>query len=206
MWWPSFGLDSHGTYMNNTVYFVPTGDPWVLAVLNSPIGWWYAWRRLQHGKDEALRYFTASVERFPVPIPSSSQREACDLAVTRLVDSTRGRQETVRNLLDWLKVEYEIDKPSLRLRDPIGLASDALVDEVKKIRGKKKPLGLAALRTLREEHGRTIVPAQALAVEARQLEQEVSELVNAAYGLTPEEIRLMWDTALPRMPLTQPGP
>jgi hypothetical protein len=29
------------------------------------------------------------------------------------------------------------------------------------------------------------------------LEHRLSDLVNAAYGLTPEEVRLMWDTAPP---------
>ena len=46
----------------------------------------------------------------------------------------------------------------------------------------------------------TIVPLQALAAEARGLERRVAELVNAAYGLTPEEVALMWKTAPPRMP------
>jgi predicted transcriptional regulator len=29
--------------------------------------------------------------------------------------------------------------------------------------------------------------------------------VNAAYGLTPDEIKLMWDTAPPRVPLVAPA-
>ena len=29
----------------------------------------------------------------------------------------------------------------------------------------------------------------------------LSDLVNEAYGLTPDEVRLMWATAPPRMPL-----
>jgi hypothetical protein len=31
-------------------------------------------------------------------------------------------------------------------------------------------------------------------------ERQLSDLVNAAYGLTPEEVALMWATAPPRMP------
>jgi hypothetical protein len=33
------------------------------------------------------------------------------------------------------------------------------------------------------------------------LERRLSDLVNAAYGLTADEIKLMWDTAPPHMPL-----
>lgn len=52
---------------------------------------------------------------------------------------------------------------------------------------------------------RTIVPAQALATEAMTLECRVSDLVNSAYGLTPDEVRLMWETAPPRMPIAPPS-
>ena len=51
----------------------------------------------------------------------------------------------------------------------------------------------------------TIVPTQALSREALGLEQQVSDLVNAAYGLTPPELDLMWQTAPPRMPIPAPA-
>jgi len=65
-------------------------------------------------------------------------------------------------------------------------------------------LPAAALGNLRAEYVRSIEPARALAAEALNLENQVSNLVNAAYGLTPEEVALMWQTAPPRMPI--PGP
>jgi len=33
------------------------------------------------------------------------------------------------------------------------------------------------------------------AAEALKLERQLSELVNEAYGLTPDEVALMWETA-----------
>jgi hypothetical protein len=53
---------------------------------------------------------------------------------------------------------------------------------------------------------RTIEPTQALAAEARRLEGQVSDLVNEACGLTPDEIGLKWATAPPRMPISPPAP
>ena len=97
-------------------------------------------------------------------------------------------------------MEYAVDKPSQKLQDVSALIPDALAAEVKKARGKKKPLTVAGLKALREEHGRSIVLLQTLAAEARTLERQVADLVNAAYGLTPEEVTLMWKTAPPRMP------
>ncbi|MBP1467706.1 hypothetical protein EYB53_018470 [Candidatus Chloroploca sp. M-50] len=37
--------------------------------------------------------------------------------------------------------------------------------------------------------------------EALTRERRLAELVNAAYGLTPEDVELLWATAPPRMPV-----
>jgi len=76
---------------------------------------------------------------------------------------------------------------------------------VKRIRGKKPPLTAAGVHALRDEYTRTIEPARALAVETLKLERTLSDLVNQAYGLTPAEIDLMWQTAPPRMPIPLPA-
>ena len=57
---------------------------------------------------------------------------------------------------------------------------------------------------MRAEYIRTIEPARALAAETLTLERTLSDLVNQAYGLTPGEIALMWQTAPPRMPIPAP--
>ena len=59
---------------------------------------------------------------------------------------------------------------------------------------------------MRDEHTRTLEPARALAAETLTLERTLSDLVNQAYGLTPAEIALMWQTAPPRMPIPPPCP
>jgi hypothetical protein len=203
-WRPSFCYDTQGTFSNDTTFFIPTSNLWVLACLNSPVSWWYAWRTVYHGKDEALRLKGIFMNDFPIPAPTPDQAAKANASTMRLIELAKGQQKTVRDLLDWLKVEYEIADPSMKLQSPIELECDALVAEVKKLRGKKKALSLAALRSLRDEHGRTIVPAQVIAREALGLERQISDLVNAAYGLTPAEVQLMWETAPPRMPI--PGP
>lgn len=199
-WQPSFNLDTAGTLSNNTVYFLPTGDLWLLATLNSPAAWAFAWRKAQHGKDEALRFFNTFIEAFPVPTPSDDQRSACEKAVRRLVEIAKEQNELIRDLINWFRVEHEIDKPSLKLQAPLDLDADALIAEIKKLRGKKKPLSLAGLRSLQAEHARSIVPRQSLAREGVALERQVADLVNAAYGLTPDDVRLLWETAPPRTP------
>jgi len=177
---------------------------YLLSVLNSPLLWWHNWRFLPHMKDEALSPVAFLVEKLPIPVPTDENRQAIESDARRIIEIATVQRRTRQDVLDWLKVEHEIAEPSTKLQNPIAFNSDGLIAEVRKVRGKKKPLSLAALRSLREEHARTIEPAQALAAEARGLERRISDLVNEAYGLTPDEIRLMWETAPPRMPIDPP--
>jgi hypothetical protein len=125
--------------------------------------------------------------------------------VRRLIELTGRQQQTQRTLLDWLRVEYGIEKPSNKLLALAELDSNTWVSEVKRIRGKKQPLSSAGLHALRDEYTRTIEPARALAAETLNLERTLSDLVNQAYALTPAEIDLLWKTAPPRMPIPPPA-
>jgi hypothetical protein len=201
-WRSQFCYDQTGTLSNNTVYLLPNADLWVTAVLNSAIAWWFSWRMAVHGKDEALRFFTVFVEDFPIPQPTAEQRGAADTTIGRLIEIAGMEQTMCHDLLDWLRVEHAIEKPSMRLQSPTSLDSDAFVAEVRKVRSKKSMLTAPALKSLRDEYARSIEPAKARAAEAVRLEKEVSRLVNEAYGLTASEVKLMWQTAPPRMPNT----
>ena len=119
-------------------------------------------------------------------------------------NSTASRQETHRVLHDWLRVEFAIEKPTNKLQNLTALDSDAFVNEVKNIRGRKLPLTAAGLQTQRQEYTRTIEPARHLSTEALGLERTLAHLVNQAYALTPEETALLWSTAPPRMPISPP--
>jgi len=197
---PCYALDLAGVHGNNKTAFIVSDDLYLLAVLNSPLIWWYNWRYLPHMKDEALAPNPTVLEAVPIAAPGP-QREAVAAATERLIAITREHDAARRTLLDWLRIEHEIEKPSQKLQSPFALDSDAFAGAVKKARGRRNPLSAAALRSLRGEHARTIEPAQRLAGEALTLEHRLSDLVNAAYGLTPDEIALMWATAPPRMPL-----
>ncbi len=155
-------------------------------------------------KDEALSPVSFLMESLPIAPPQVGSQQTIVASVERLIDISDTFHGLRRDLVDWLRVEHSIEKPSLKLQSPIELDSDAFVTEVKRVRGKKNPLSAAALKSLRDEHTRTIEPARARAAEALRLERKLSDLVNEAYGLTPEEVALMWQTAPPRMPLAGP--
>ena len=201
---PRIALDNSGLFLNDAALIFPSTDPWILCCLNSAAMWYHSFRFFPHKKDEALAMDIPYVEQMPIPQPTDPQRGQVEIWVEQLLEIMQVQQATRRDLLDWLRVEHEIDKPTKKLQAPSGLASDAFVAEVKKLRGKKNPLSVAALRSLRDEHTRTIEPARIQAAEALNLERQISDLVNEAYGLTPDEVALMWKTAPPRMPIPKP--
>ena len=146
------------------------------------------------------------MEEPPIAEPGAAIRQAAETAVRRLIEITANQHRTQRALLDWLRVEFAIEKPSNKLLAPAELDSDTWVVEVKRIRGKKLPLTVAGVHTLRAEYTRTIEPARALAAETLNLERTLSDLVNQAYRLTAAEIDLMWKTAPPRRPISPQQP
>jgi hypothetical protein len=201
---PSYTLDAAGMLANNKVFFLPTADRYLLGVLNSSLMWWHNWRYLPHMKDEALSPAGFLMECLPIPRPTDAQREEVERLVSRLIDLKGGSTDGLRALLDWLQSEMGAGKVSQRLSNLVDLTADELVAEVKKLRAKRTGLGVADLKRLREEYAASVVPLQALAREAGELERRVSAVVDAAFGLTADEVKLVWDTAPPRMPTPRP--
>src|SRR5882762_9740523 len=101
----------------------------------------------------------------------SDHRLARSPFVRRLIEMTSHQQQTEGTLLDWLRVEYAIEKPRNKLLAAAELDSDTWVAEVKRIRGKKPPLTAAGVQGLRAEYTRTIEPARTLAAETLKLER-----------------------------------
>ncbi|MBS0524237.1 MAG: Eco57I restriction-modification methylase domain-containing protein [Proteobacteria bacterium] len=195
-WSASFSLDTSGRYTNNTAYFIPSGDPWLTCVLNAPIGWWFAWRRAQHGKDEALRYFTSFVEDYPIPL-----RAEVDEDVSKAAKEKTAIKDAVRTIQDWLRHEFGLNRQSRALAEPHLLDADGFVTAVRNALPKKRKWSAAEIARLKQEHADTLSGAKSAATRMLDLERKLSDCVNAAYGLTAEEVALMWQTAPPRMPL-----
>ncbi len=186
---------------NNKGFFLSSADPWLIAVLNSPLMWWHNWRHLPHMKDEALSPVGVLMERLPIAPPTDEMREEAEESVRRLISLTDTEREARRDTLDWLRVEFGVGKPGQKLEAFAALDADPFVEEVRKRRPKGEArLTPASLRDLRSGYEEGAAPIREARAEATKLEIRLSDLVNEAYGLTDEEIRLLWSTAPPRMP------
>jgi hypothetical protein len=65
-YYPSYAFDSEGRLGNDKTFIIPTNDLTLLAILNSPLMWWFNWRHLTHLKDEALSPMGYKMERLPI--------------------------------------------------------------------------------------------------------------------------------------------
>ncbi len=198
--YPAYGFDDHGYLTNDKGFFLPTQDLYVLGLLNTPLLWWHNWRYLGHMKDEALNPAGVRMETLPIAPPTPAIRAETEPAVERLVAITRENQAARAALLDWLRTELGVAAPGQKLEDFAALSSDAFVAEVKRRQPKAAGLTPAGLKRLRDVYSDMAPPVQARQAEAARLERRVAELVNQAYGLTADEVALMWRTAPPRMP------
>ena len=205
-WHSKFCLDTDGLLTNDLCFILASSDKWLLAVLNSPIIWSWLWRNTIHGKDEVLRLKNIYTETLPIAPPTEETRTEVEEIVSRLIEITKINRSAYRDVLEWLQITYKIEKLGQKLENFANLELNEVVEEVRKRMRKTKssdPLSPATLKALKKAYNDYAPAIQIRRTEALKLEHRLSDLVNQAYKLTPEEIDLMWKTAPPRMPISQ---
>ena len=81
---------------------------------------------------------------------------------------------------------------------------DGFVAAVRAVLPRRQSLTPTQLRQLRDAFAETAEPARTARGELLTYERALAAMVERAYGLTDEEVALMWRTAPPRMPLPLP--
>ena len=192
-------------YENDKTYFLPTGDLYLLGCLNSSVMWWYAWRFFGHMKDDALNPANFLMESLPIAQPTPTIRAEVEEIVSRLIEITKRNQDNNREVSNWIQSTHKIPKLGQKLENFALLSQiefvEAIRQRIPKISGDLSPKGLKGVENVYQEYA---LPMQSDRAESNRLEHRLSDLINQAYQLTPTEIELMWRTAPPRMPISQP--
>ena len=204
---PVYAFDDSGLFGNNKIFILPVQDLCLLGFLNSPLLWWYSkkiFTPMLSGSVSAMGYL---FETLPIAQPTKEIRAEVEAIVTRLIEITKVNGQVYKEFLDWLQIEYKIEKLGEKLEDFAALEFSDFVEEVRNRMPKPKtakkasdPLSIPAFTALRKAHNDYVPEINSRKNEALKLEHRLSDLVNQAYQLTPEEIDLMWKTAPPRMP------
>jgi hypothetical protein len=187
-----FSLDEKGRYLANTIYFLPTDDPFLLALLNSNVIWFY-WRGISNAiRGGFFRLFTQYVETTPIPDATDAQKAAIADLARRCQETAEARyaaQEAVRRRIpDLCPVDRE-PKLNTNLKNWWALDFKSFRKEVKKCFKTDIPLAernewdawLSAERAKIEEFSRTLTA----------LEAELNQQVYALFDLTADEIALI---------------
>jgi hypothetical protein len=122
---PQYGFDTEKVLTNNKVFFLSSTNFWFTSVLNSPLMWWHNWRHLPHMKDEALSPVGVLMEQLPIAPATEEIRAEAEPAVERLISLTKSDQEARRDMLDWLRTEFGVERPGQKLEDFASLDADA---------------------------------------------------------------------------------
>jgi hypothetical protein len=128
-----FALDNDGQYVNNKILFIPSGDLYLLAILNSRVSWWIINRTFQHMKDDGISVDVQYLMALPVPLVEQTLYLAIKEVVHSLLSSSSESQsalelklnELVNEAFQLTEEERVVIERSLPLRDPIAILTDA---------------------------------------------------------------------------------
>jgi len=82
---PTYAFDDTGLYHNDALYFASRITPFAVAVLNSPVNWWFLTQTstdLQNGYLQALRQYQ---EVIPIPSATPNQQRWCERLTAALI-------------------------------------------------------------------------------------------------------------------------
>lgn len=145
------------------------------------------------------------MEKLPIADPGNLRTEF-EERTTSIIEMTNKLQTGNKEFISWLALEFAIEKPGRKLESYWNLSPNEYVTEIRKRRPRGSPrLSPSALTELQKTHNEYSQKALLLKVETLKQEHRLSDLVNQAYGLSDEEIELLWRTVPPRMPISQSG-
>lgn len=145
------------------------------------------------------------METYPVAPLDDAAREEVGTLVARSSTLVERYQVADHNLAEWLRLEFELKGLKPALLSASLLDGDRFLSAVRNFIPKKRKLSVAQLAELKREYAATVELARNMRLEVLASERRLSDLINQAYGLTADEIELMWRTAPPRMPFTPSG-
>ncbi len=100
-----FALDKENYWVNQKVYFIPTDDLYLLAILNSRVIWWYLYRIWPHMKDEALAVQKPHLLALPIPTAS----EAIRTQIVTLTQQAYELSQSETQLSQLLEIEWQLN-------------------------------------------------------------------------------------------------
>ncbi len=195
---PRYSLDGSGVYMNNTGYFIPDADAYLLGVLQSRVAWFITSQisqplRLRAGLWQ-YRLFPQFIERLPIPDAPPEDRDVIAALASSLGDRARSRyqlHDRSRN-----RISTDLGEPGVGLNQKLTrwwtLDFPAFRTEIQKALKRDIPVRerdewVAWLDEQQREH-------EWLTADMIRLETELNAGVYALFDVSPDEIAVIEET------------
>jgi hypothetical protein len=201
-------FDDSGRFPNDSTTCLPVDNLYCCALLNSHVLWWFMWRFLPHMKDEALFMNGTKLDHVPIADAPSELKERIEDCARQLLALQSKAFELERNVISdltgimgvsfksGLEVGDLAEKVGAWLRLP---SSELMLRLCRAVELGQPP---ASFRVAGEQIAAAASKIQtALLRDQLIIEQGLAELVETAYGLTPEERALLHSTRPVRDPL-----
>ena len=180
---PCFIFDESGLYCNNSMWFIPTDNKGLLAILNSKMGWWLITKyctQIQNGCQLIWKYFGQ------IPVPDTTENLAAE--ADKMLSLNKDLQEIVQKFQRTIQRKFGLDDLSNKLQDWYMLTYSDFIKEL----GKKKiKLSLSGEAEWEDYFLQESKKALEIKHQIDSTDKEIDQMVYALYGLTEEEIKIV---------------
>jgi type I restriction-modification system DNA methylase subunit len=164
-----FALDKSGGYGNDTTFMIPTGDWYLLGVLNSESVWFYLTKIVAEIRGGYVRFKAQYLQGLPIPDASTADRQL----VARLAQATQTLHTQRRQRVEQFLRDLGSSPAESSSRNPLEQPWTLKPEEFTK-RAKHAPLEL--FHDARDE-------TASLTEQITRIEREIDERVAALYGV-----------------------
>ena len=165
------------------MWFIPTRDKGLLAILNSKMGWWLITKyctQIQHGCQLIWKYFGQ------IPIPTTT----ADIAAKadQMLSLSKELQETSHKFQRNIQREFNLEKLSAKLENWFQTPFNEFLKELEK---SKVKLTLSQKAEWEDYFLQESEQALAIKHQIDETDKEIDRMIYQLYGLTDEEISIV---------------
>lgn len=165
------------------MWFIPTNDKGLLAILNSKMGWWLITKyctQIQNGCQLIWKYFSQ------IPIPETNK----DLAIKsdQMLSLNKQLQETSQKFTRNLQREFNLEKLSGKLENWFQTPFNEFLKELEK---SKVKLTLSQKAEWEDYFLQEKEKALEIKHQIDATDKEIDQMVYELYGLTDDEIAIV---------------
>ncbi len=188
---PPFSIDESSYYANNKIYFIPTSDKFLLALLNSKACWFHLLSVASILRGGFIELIAQYVETIPIPEADTKTREVLAGLAEQCQKIAETRYKKQQMMLKRLQSQaFAADKKlTTVLKECWKLSFADFLAHLKKTLKYEMPLARQDEWQLWLEQGTQEI--QKMTMEIARIEREINELVYGLFKLNKDEIALI---------------